>query len=90
MKRLAALLVLTFGLAACGGTVEEAAPPAAKPQGPVFLARTAGLGGPVTGYDAAGLNRRFELPGGIHAADGRSYYALEGSKLLRFSTLTGR
>ena len=90
MKRLAALLVFTFALAACGGTVEEAAPPATQAQGPVFLARTAGVSGPVTGYDTAGLNRRFELPGGIHAADGRSYYALKGSKLLRFSTLTGK
>lgn len=90
MKRLAALLVLAFGLAACGGTVEGTAPPLTKAQGPAFLARTAGLSGPLTGYDVAGLDRRFELPGGIQAADGRSYYALEGSKLLRFSTLTGK
>ncbi len=72
MKRVAALLALTSVLAACGGTVEEAEPPSLA-QGPVFLARTAGATGPVTGYDAAGLGRRFELPGGIHAADGRSY-----------------
>jgi hypothetical protein len=89
MKRVAALLAFTSVLAACGGTVEEAEPPSLS-QGPVFLARTAGAAGPVTGYDAAGLGRRFELPGGIHAADGRSYYAVRGSELLRFSTLTGR
>ena len=91
MKRLAALLVFTFALAACGGTVEETVPTEQAPsRGPVFLARTAGGSGPVTGYDATGLNRRFELPGGIDAADGRSYYALKGSRLLRFSTLTGK
>jgi hypothetical protein len=89
MKRVAALLAFTSFLAACGGTVEKSAPPSLE-QGPVFLARTAGANGPVTGYDAAGLGRRFELPGGIHAADGRSYYAVKGGKLLRFSTLTGR
>jgi hypothetical protein len=89
MKRVAALLAFASVLAACGGTVEESAPPSVE-QGPVFLARTAGATGPVTGYDAAGLGRRFELPGGIHAADGRSYYAVKGGKLLRFSTLTGQ
>jgi WD40 repeat protein len=89
MKRLAALLAFTSVLAACGSTVEATAPKT-QAQGPVFLARTAGPTGPVTGYDAAGLGRRFELPGGIHAADGRSYYAVKNGKLLRFSTLTGR
>ena len=90
MKRcLAALLALTSVLAACGGTVEESAPTKQAP-GAVFLARTAGAAGPATGYDMAGLGRRFELPGGIHAPDGRSYFAVRDGKLLRFSTLTGR
>ena len=94
MKRcLAALLALTSVLAACGGTVEETAPTSqAQPraQGPVFLARAAGAAGPAVGYDAAGLGRRFELPGGIQAADGRSYFAVRAGQLLRFSTLTGK
>ena len=90
MSRLAALLVFTTVLAACGGTVDSAAPPQAQAQGPVFLARAAGPTGPVTGYDASGLARRFQLPGGLHAADGRSAYAVESGKLLRYSTRTGR
>ena len=89
MKRVAALLVATTFLAACGGTADETAR-TPQVQGPVFLARTAGPGGPVGGYDAVGLGRRFELPGGIEAPDGRSYYAVEDGELLRFSTLTGR
>ncbi|MGH3071898.1 MAG: hypothetical protein ACRDNB_06465 [Gaiellaceae bacterium] len=89
MKRLAALLAFTSVLAACGGTVEETAPTSLSADD-VFLARVAGAAGPLTGYDAAGLGRRFELPGGIHAADGRSYYAVQDGKLLRFSTVTGR
>ncbi|MEO5576895.1 MAG: hypothetical protein ABIR67_14780 [Gaiellaceae bacterium] len=89
MTRLAALLAFTLVLAACGTTVEETAPKPNRPI-PVFLARTAGPAGPAIGYDVTGLGRRFELPGGIHAADGRSYYAVRDGKLRRFSTLTGR
>jgi DNA-binding beta-propeller fold protein YncE len=34
--------------------------------------------------------RAYERPGGLHAADGRTYFALEDGKLLRFSAQTGR
>jgi hypothetical protein len=89
MKRLAALLAFTSVLAACGSSADVASD-AQRAQGPVFLARTAGAAGPLIGYDANGLGRRFELPGGIQAADGRSYYALDGGKLVRFDLFTGR
>ena len=77
MIRLAALLAFTSILAACGSTVEVTAP---EP-----LARETRL--------AAALNeapRAYELPGGIHAADGRTYFAVEDGKLLRVSAQTGR
>ena len=88
MKRLAVLLALVPIAAACGATVEESAP---KPPADtaVFLARTAGAAGPVTGYDAASLGRRFELPGGIRAADGSAYFAMGAGELRRFSPNTG-
>jgi hypothetical protein len=88
MKRLAPLLAFTAVLAACGSTADVSSDAGAA-AGPVFLAHTAGAAGPLTGYDAAGLGRRFELPGGIQAADGRSYYALDGGKLVRFDPFTG-
>lgn len=78
MKRLAALLVFAFVLAACGGTVEETAPPASAP-------RQAAL--PAVLVESP---KPYERPGGIEAADGRSYYALAGRELRRFSTLTGK
>ena len=88
MKRLAVLLVLVPVAAACGATAQETAPkpPANKA---VFLVRTAGAAGPVTGYDAASLGRRFELPGGIRAADGSAYYAMGAGELRRYSPNTG-
>jgi hypothetical protein len=91
MKRLAVLLVLvlTSLVAACGGTAEESAPTPAKGTA-LFLARSAGPTGPLTGYDAVNLGRRFQLPGGIRAADGASYFAVRGKDLLRFDPLTGR
>ena len=55
----------------------------------MFLARTAGAAGPLTGYDAASLGRRFELPGGIRAADGSAYYAMGAGELRRFNPSTG-
>lgn len=89
MKRLAALLVLVPLAAACGATVEEVTPTAAT-SADVFLARTAGVSGPVTAYDGASLGRRFELPRGLRAADGSAHYALLGSELRRYDPLTGR
>jgi hypothetical protein len=88
MKRLAALLVLVPIAAACGASVDESAP---KPPAntAVFLARTAGAAGPVTGYDAASLGRRFELPGGVRAADGSAYFAMGAGELRRFNPKTG-
>jgi hypothetical protein len=81
MKRLVALLAFTTVLAACGGTAEESAPePSAQPQQP-SLAQLPDLGT---------QPKPFELPGGIHAADGRSYYAVADGELRRFSTLTGK
>ena len=80
MKRLAALLAFTFVLAACGGTVEETAPPPPK-QDSTPLAQLAALGARPQPY---------ELPGGLHAADGRSYYAVADGELRRISTLTGK
>jgi hypothetical protein len=88
MKRLAALLALVPVVAACGATVDESAPtPPANTA--VFLARTAGAAGPLTGYDAGSLGRRFELPGGIRAADGSAYFAMGAGELRRFSPNTG-
>ncbi len=91
MKRLAVLLVLALVslLAACGGTADESAPKTPKTTA-LFLARSAGPTGPLTGYDAVNLGRRFQLPGGIRAADGASYFAVRGDDLLRFDPLTGR
>lgn len=90
MRRLAALLALALVsvAAACGGSADESAP---NPSGnaAVFVARTAGATGPLTGYDA-GLGRSFELPGGIRSADGASYFAVRDGRLLRFDPLTGR
>jgi hypothetical protein len=77
MLRLAAVVAFTTVLAACGSTVEVSAP---EP-----LARETPL--------AAALieaPRAYELPGGLHAADGRTYFAVEDGKLLRFSAQTGR
>ena len=87
MKRLAALLAFTSVLAACGSTADVV--PDAERAGPVFLARTAGAAGALVGYDAAGLERRFRLPAGIQAADGRSHYAIDGGTLRRFDPYTG-
>ena len=88
MKCLAALLAVVPLAAACGATVDESAP---KPSAPsaVFLARTAGAAGPLTGYDAASLGRRFELPGGIRAADGSAFYAMGPGELRRYNPNTG-
>ncbi len=77
MTRLAALLAFTSVLAACGSTVEATAPERSARETPL----AAGL------VDAP---RAYELPGGIHAADRRTYFAVEDGKLLRFSTQTGR
>jgi DNA-binding beta-propeller fold protein YncE len=77
MKRLAALLAFTSVLAACGSTVEATAPER--------LARETPLA--ATLIEAP---RAYELPGGIHAADGRTYFAVEDGQLLRFGTQTGR
>jgi hypothetical protein len=90
MRRLAALLALALVsvAAACGGSVDESTPNPTKNTA-IFLARTAGATGPLTGYDA-GLGRSFELPGGLRSADGASYFAVRGGKLLRFDPLTGR
>lgn len=88
MKRLAALLVLVPLAAACGATVDASAP-APPTTAAVFLARTAGATGPLTGYDAR-LGRQFQLPGGLRAADGASYFAVRDRKLLRYDPLTGR
>jgi outer membrane protein assembly factor BamB len=77
MKRLAALLAFTSVLAACGGTVEATAPERPARENPLAAALIE-------------APRAYELPGGIHAADGRTYFAVEDGKLLRFSTQTGR
>ena len=77
MKRLAALLASSSVLAACGSTVEATAPeqPARQPSLAAALVEAP---------------RAYELPGGIHAADGRTYFAVEDRRLLRFSAQTGR
>ncbi len=77
MKRLAALLAFSSVLAACGSTVEATAPEQLARQAPLAAALVE-------------APRAYELPGGIHAADGRTYFAVENRKLLRVSTLTGR
>ena len=77
MIRLALLLACTVVLAACGGTVEETAPESRAPEARLLAA-------PI------GAPQPYERPGGIATADGRSYFALEGEKLLRLSTLTGK
>ena len=77
MTRLAALLAFTSILAACGSTVEVTTPE--------LVARDIPL--------AAALveaPRAYELPGGIHAADGCFDFVIEDGKLLRFSATTGR
>ncbi len=89
MKRLAALLAVVPLAAACGASADESAPIAPSTNTAVFLARTAGSAGPVTGYDTASLGRRFELPGGIRAADGSAYYAMGAGELRRYSPSTG-
>jgi hypothetical protein len=89
MKRLATLLAFTSVLAACGGTADNSDEPRAQGsvgQGSVFPARVAGAGA-VGSYDAA-LGPRFQRPGGIEAADGRSYYAPGSGKLVRYDPLT--
>ena len=89
MKRLAALLALVLGsvLAACGGSVDESTQAPARAEA-VFVARAAGIGGPLTGYDAR-LARLFSLPPGIRAADGSGYFAVQDGRLLRFDPRTG-
>ena len=77
MKRLATLLAFSSVLAACGSTVEATAPERLARETPLAAALIE-------------TPRAYELPGGINAADGRTYFALEDGKLLRFSTLTGR
>ncbi len=79
MTRLAALLalVLTSVLAACGGTAEESAP---EPQAP----------GNQLAALPIGASQPYERAGGIEAADGRSYFAIERGVLRRTSTLTGK
>jgi hypothetical protein len=77
MKRLAAMLAFTSVLAACGSTVEATAPERPTRENPLAAALIE-------------APRAYELPGGIHAADGRTYFAVEDGKLLRFSTQTGR
>ncbi len=77
MKRLAALLAFTSVLAACGSTVEATAPERLVRQSPLAAALVE-------------APRAYELPGGIHAADGRTYFAVENGKLLRVSARTER
>ena len=77
MKRLAALLAFTSVLAACGSTVEATAPERVARETPLAAALIE-------------APRAYELPGGIHAADGRTYFAVKDRKLLRFSTQNGR
>ena len=77
MKRLAALLAFSSVLAACGSTVEATAPERVVRAAPLAAALIE-------------APRAYELPGGIHAADGRTYYAVEAGKLLRFNTQSGR
>ena len=77
MKRLAALLAFTSVLAACGSTVETTAPERVVRAAPLAAALIE-------------APRAYELPGGIHAADGRTYFAVEAGKLLRFNTQSGR
>ncbi len=79
MTRLAALLALalTSVLAACGGTADESAPESQAP-----ASRLAAL--PI---DAT---KPYERAGGIEAADGRSYFAIERGTLRRTSALTGK
>jgi hypothetical protein len=77
MKRLAALLAFTSVLAACGSTVEPTAPERLVRETPLAAALIE-------------APRAYELPGGIHAADRRTYFAVEDGKLHRFDTRTGR
>ena len=77
MKRLAALLAFTSVLAACGSTVEATAPERVVRAAPLAAALIE-------------APRAYELPGGIHAADGRTYFAVEAGKLLGFNTQSGR
>lgn len=77
MKRLAALLALTSVLAACGSTADVTAPDRVVRQSPLAA----------TLVEAA---RPYELPGGIHAADGRTYFAVANGELRRVSAQTGR
>jgi hypothetical protein len=80
MTRAIALIAFTAVLAACGGTVEETAPEQPARQS-LPLAQLPGL---------VAQPKPYELPGGIHAADGRSYYAVADGELRRFSTVTGK
>jgi hypothetical protein len=89
MRRLAALLVLVPLAAACGGTVEPEPEASAAPKGAVVLARPAGFIGPVTAYDSQTLERRFEIPAGLLAADRSAHFALAGGVLDRFEPTTG-
>lgn len=86
MKRLAALLALTSVLAACGATadVDSDAP---RVQGSLLPAGGGGAG--QVGANGAAFDPGFQRPGGIEAADGRSYYAPEGGRLVRFDPFTG-
>jgi hypothetical protein len=84
MRRLAALLAFTSVLAACGSTADNSDDPRA--QGSVFPARVAGAG--ALSSDDAAFAPRFQRPGGIEAADGRSYYAPDGGKLVRYDPFT--
>ena len=77
MKRLAALLAFTSVLAGCGSTVEATAPERLVRQSPPAAALVE-------------APRSYERPGGLHSADGRTYFAVENGKLLRVSAHTER
>jgi len=77
MFRLAALVAFTTVLAACGSTVEVTAPEPPAREKPLAAAL----------FEAP---RAHELPGGLYAADGRTYFAVDDGRLLRFSAQTGR
>jgi hypothetical protein len=89
MIRFVAAVALVAALSACGSTVRESAAPPPPAQSSVVLARPAGTSGPLAAYDGHSFGRRFELPSGVLAANGSSFFALRGGRLVRYDPSTG-
>jgi hypothetical protein len=102
VKRLlvvALILLIPAALGAAAGRADGCPPSTcgttslAAPGSPLLVVRSAGQLGPLDAYGVATGKRRFSLPGGILAANGRTFVSAipikVGTRVIRFDASTG-